>query len=48
MNIDNYGEVLIEDLSHLDDQKWEGLDKLDVGSKFIMFEKAAEDREVTY
>merc|ERR1712106_686008 len=31
--------------SKVDDQKWEGLDKLDVGSKFMMFEKAAEEKE---
>merc|ERR1719350_2520854 len=31
--------------SRVDDQKWEGLDKLDVGSKFMMFEKAAEEPE---
>jgi len=31
--------------SSVDDQKWEGLDKLDVGSKFMMFEKAAEEKE---
>merc|ERR1719357_913657 len=31
--------------SRVDDQKWEGLDKLDVGSKFMMFEKAAEEKE---
>jgi len=29
--------------SQVDDQKWEGLDKLDVGSKFMMFEKSAKD-----
>jgi hypothetical protein len=28
-----------------DDSKWDGLDKLDVGSKFMMFEKAAEEKE---
>ena len=26
--------------SRVDDSKWEGLDSLDVGSKFAMFEKA--------
>jgi len=31
--------------SKVDDSKWEGLDKLDVGSKFMMFEKAAEEKE---
>jgi len=29
--------------SRVDDQKWEGLDKLDVGSKFMMFEKAGSE-----
>jgi len=29
----------------VDDSKWDGLDKLDVGSKFMMFEKAAEEKE---
>ena len=33
--------------SHVDDSKWDGLDKLDVGSKFLMFEKGAnKDKEV--
>ena len=31
--------------SQVDDSKWDGLDKLDVGSKFMMFEKAAEEKE---
>jgi len=31
--------------SKVDDAKWDGLDKLDVGSKFMMFEKAAEEKE---
>ncbi|XP_023330930.1 glutamic acid-rich protein [Eurytemora carolleeae] len=32
--------------SRVDDSKWEGLDKLDVGSKFLMFEKGmSEERE---
>jgi len=32
--------------SRVDDAKWEGLDSLDVGSKFLMFEKgSSEDRE---
>merc|ERR1719228_890055 len=29
--------------SQVDDQKWEGLDKLDVGSKFKMFENSAKE-----
>jgi len=31
--------------SQVDDSKWEGLEKLDVGSKFMMFEKAVEEKE---
>jgi len=31
--------------SKVDDAKWDGLDQLDVGSKFMMFEKAAEEKE---
>jgi len=33
--------------SKVDDSKWEGLDKLDVGSKFQMFENKAEDEKRT-
>jgi len=34
--------------SRVDDNKWDGLDKLDVGSKFLMFEKGdSEERETT-
>jgi len=32
--------------SKVDDSKWDGLDKLDVGSKFMMFEKAGEKEEL--
>jgi len=32
--------------SKVDDAKWDGLDKLDVGSKFMMFEKAGEEKEL--
>merc|ERR1719309_1774799 len=32
--------------SRVDDSKWDGLDKLDVGSKFMMFEKAGEEKEL--
>jgi len=31
--------------SKVDGAKWDGLDQLDVGSKFMMFEKAAEEKE---
>ncbi len=32
--------------SRVDDSKWEGLESLDVGSKFLMFEKGgSQDRE---
>jgi len=31
--------------SRVDDQKWEGLDKLDVGSKFMMFERRGSSEE---
>ena len=31
--------------SKVDDSKWEGLDKLDVGSKFLMFEKSNGEEE---
>ena len=32
-----------------DDTKWDGLDKLDVGSKFMMFERAGEkDKEARH
>jgi len=31
--------------SNVDDRKWEGLDKLDVGSKFMMFEKAGSEEK---
>ena len=29
----------------MDDSKWEGLDELDVGSKFLMFEKAGTEEK---
>ena len=29
----------------VDDSKWEGLEQLDVGSKFLMFEKAGEEKK---